>query len=195
MAMNGRKYGATMKRILVWGIVLSCILSVSACGWRLRGTLALPSNLNVLHVDAVDAHGDLITDLKRLLMANKITLTDKASEAPFSVLIVQERSDRRTVSVSNNALVAEYELTMEVDYRITEQDKPDSVSMATASVVRSFDFDENDVIGKGEEEGLIQKEMRRDLVQQIVRRLQVLASSSNPAEPTLHSNPDAKTTP
>lgn len=178
-----------MKKIIVTGLVLIQLALLSACGWRLRGTLDIANGLETIYVTAQDAHGNLVTDLRRLLEANKITLVNSAQEAQLSINIIRERQERRTVSVGSNALAAEYELTMEAEYSIRTDTTGALDTPKIATVTRSFTFDENDVISKAEEESLIQEEMRRDLAQQIIRRVNVIAKSlSKPATDTPESS-------
>lgn len=157
-----------MKKLIT---LLLCTTLVTACGWHLRGSLLLPENLQSLHISATDSHGRLATDLKKMIAGYDIKLVDNSNEAQFSLAILGEREERRTVSVGNDALAAEYELTLNADYAIYGAKGEVLVPKATATVIRSYDHDRNDVLSTGEEERLIREEMRIDLIQQIIRRL------------------------
>ncbi|TQV68247.1 hypothetical protein FKG94_23400 [Exilibacterium tricleocarpae] len=164
-------------------LLLSAALA-SGCGWRLRGSLALPSDLTAVHLSTRDTHGNLATDMRRLLQSNDIDIVSRAADSQYSISIEAERDRRRTVSVGSDALAAEYELSMEADYRILRSDGSDAVTPATARVVRSFNFDVDDVTGGAEEERVIRTEMRRELAQQIIRRLLFAAQSTPAADST-----------
>ncbi|WP_439134366.1 LPS-assembly lipoprotein LptE [Pseudomaricurvus sp.] len=175
-----------MKKLLT--ILVSTVLTttlLSACGWHLRGSMSMPLDLESVFVTADDSHGSLITDLKRTLVSNNVTTTDNSAEAQYSIILSNEEQDRRTVSVGNDALAAEYELNMSVDYRITNQ-AGEEVANNNASTYRSYTFNRDAVVAKSEEERLIKQEMRNNLVQQILRRLRFVsqeqAQSTNPSE-------------
>ncbi len=160
-------------------IALSASL-LNGCGWRLRGSLALPADLGAVHVSTRDTHGELITELTRLLRSSDIDIADSAAAGRYSIAVEQERNQRRTVSVGSNALAAEYELTLEADYRIVDNRAAGEPQVpATARVVRSFNFNVNDVTGAAAEERVIRAEMRRELAQKIIRRL-IFVSQSGP---------------
>ncbi len=182
------------KTIALFAAVFVTAVVLNACGWHLRGSLSLPSDLDTLYVSARDAHGALITELKRRLQANRIQLVQSADDSRYSVLIIEERDRRRAVSVGSNALAAEYELTLEADYKIEDAADPAASTMLTAHVIRSYSFDANAVVGMGEEEQLLHEEMRRELVQQIVRRLQIVASRTT-TSPTAKTSLNGKATP
>ncbi|MEL7400484.1 MAG: LPS assembly lipoprotein LptE, partial [Pseudomonadota bacterium] len=62
----------------------------------------------------------------------------------------------------------------EVDYSIADADGNILAPLTTARVIRSYNYDRNDVIAKNEEESLIRKEMRTQLAAQILNRLRFL---------------------
>jgi LPS-assembly lipoprotein len=162
-----------MKKLIA--LLLSTTL-LTACGWHLRGSIALPEDLDSIYLSAEDTHGTLITDMRRALESNNIALVDSASNASYSIKLLNERSERRAASLGGDALVSEYELTMEVDYSI-ERGEEVLLQQDTARAIRTYDYDRNQVLGKNEEESIIRSELRNELIQQIVRRLRFLATN------------------
>lgn len=158
---------------LITAVLISAMATtlLSACGWHLRGSSSIPMNLDSVYVTAEDRHGALITELQRALISNEVALAKSSTDAQYSLQLSNEKVDRRTVSVGHNALAAEYELNMSVDFRILNPAGEIIAPMITASTYRSYTFDINAVVAKAEEERLIEREMRNNLVQQILRRL------------------------
>jgi len=161
-------------------IALSAVFAglISGCGWQLRGQTSLPEGTENIFVSAADSHGKLMGEFTQLLKANQVTAVQGAQDAQYSIYIEREDNDKRTVSVGSNTLAAEYELTMKVDYRIESAAGGLLVPSTTAQVARSYEYDRNDVIAKDEEEKLIKAEMRRNLVQQIFRRLRFASQNA-----------------
>lgn len=149
---------------------LIATLLITGCGWHLRGIQALPEDLRSLYIGAEDAHGDLVTDMKKMVSSYDISLAANSKEADYSLIIFNERNERRTISVGNDALASEYELTLSADYRI-ERGSELVVPATTATISRSFDHDPNDALSSNEEERLLREEMRIGLIQQIFRSL------------------------
>lgn len=154
-------------------VALSAVFAglITGCGWQLRGQTALPEGTESIFISASDSHGQLMSEFTQLLSANQVAIAQSTQDAQYRIYIEREDDDKRTVSVGSNTLAAEYELTMKVDYRIESSTGALLVPKATAQVARSYEYDRNDVIAKDEEEKLIKTEMRRNLVQQILRRL------------------------
>jgi LPS-assembly lipoprotein len=175
-----------MKKLIA---LLLTTTMLTACGWHLRGSIALPEDLNSIHLSAEDTHGSLINDMQRALISNNINVVESSADANYSIKLLGERSKRRAASVGGDALASEYELTMEVDYSIDRGEEP-LLEKDTARVIRTYDYNRNQVLGSSGEEDIIKAEMRNELIQQIVRRLRFLATA--PAAPAESS--DAETT-
>ncbi|NIB40131.1 hypothetical protein HBA55_11065 [Pseudomaricurvus alkylphenolicus] len=173
-----------MKKLLL--LVLSLSL-LTGCGWHLRGSVEMPEGVSAIYVTADNSHGALASGLKKALVAYRIEASDTMDNAQYRIHLSNEQSRRRTASVGNNALAAEYELNMSVDYRIEDATGKVLVPRATAEAQRVYDFDRDAVVAKAQEEKLIDAEMRNQLIQQILRRLRFLSSAaankgSTPAE-------------
>jgi len=74
--------------------------------------------------------------------------------------------------------VSEYQLTEEVTIMILAANGQPLLQRTTLSTERFFDFDENDVQSKEDEANLLRREMRNDLIRQIISRLDAVANRS-----------------
>ncbi len=160
-----------MKKLIT---LLLTVTMVSACGWHLRGSLNLPSDLKAIHISNQSQTDITLSELVRVLGSNGIERAENLEQAQYSIRLSNEREERRSISVSSSGLVSEYELTHEVDYSIADADGNILAPLTTARVIRSYNYDRNDVIAKNEEESLIRKEMRTQLAAQILNRLRFL---------------------
>lgn len=174
-----------MKKIIV---SLLIAFSLSACGWHIRGSVDLPKQLSNLYISATDSKGALITDLRQLLKTNRITLADKAADANYSLAILEETKDRHTAGVGGDEVTSAYEITLKANYEIRLKNN-NQVTKGTAISVRNFNYNTAAINSATQEELLLDQEMRRDLAQQILRRLS--ATVINPPNET----PKQKKTP
>jgi len=132
----------TMKKLLILSLAL---FLTSACGWHLRGTQPLPAELQILHLETPNQYSTLSKTLRRGLRAAGVTLTDDAKAAPFTLVVLGEDTNQRTLSTSERGKVSEYELTYQLRYAIKDQQGntilgPDSITQR-----RSYVFDKNNV--------------------------------------------------
>ena len=86
-------------------------------------------------------------------------------------MVGNEQSSERVLSVNSNARAGEYELTMSVPVQLR---RGGAVVMGpeTLSIEKVYLADPNSAVAKAEERELMEGEMRRELVNQILRRLQ-----------------------
>jgi LPS-assembly lipoprotein len=157
---------------------LFIMLFISACGWHVRGAIELPKNLSQLYVSAVDSKGALITELRQLLKSNRVSLVENESEANYSLNITNENKDRRSTGVGGDALSSSYDITLKAEYEIRLKNS-NEVTKATAISVRSFNYNTGAINSATQEEILLDQEMRRDVAQQMLRRLNAVVVSSN----------------
>ena len=153
---------------------------VTGCGWQLRGKGMLPEGLDRLHVESRDPDGGLAGDLSRALASAGVEVTDSAADAELSLVILQERSMVRVATVNEQARVSEQELTEQAAFAVFNRAGKPVLPRSVVSVERIFEYDEDNVLATQDERQLIRREMRRDLVNQILNRLRQI----NPGDAT-----------
>ncbi|HEY8570237.1 LPS assembly lipoprotein LptE, partial [Microbulbifer sp.] len=105
----------------------------------------------------------------------------------FTLTIHKETEQKRTVSVDAKGRASEYELITSAEYSVRDNTGHDLLTNAKADVYRTLEWDDNEVVSKGEEERLQREEMRRELISRIIDRIRRLDISApvtdNPATP------------
>lgn len=148
-------------------VLLASLLA--GCGFELRGANVLPPDLENLYVVA---NADLATDVENFLETSDTKLVKSREEADVVLTIVNPRYDRRVLSVDpNTGKEREYEIVYTVDVNAVGKQGRTLIAPQPVSLVRDFIFDTDAIIGASREEAVLQVEMRRDAVQQILYRL------------------------
>ena len=150
--------------------VLGLAFLMTACGFHLRGTGSTQMALTELNFAARDALSPLSKDVKQSLINNKVAIS---SSAPFTLYLGLEEDSRRTASFTAGTRSAEYTLTTAFNYELRSGNLPALIQDSVA-VQRSYAYNQNNVTGSGQEEALLRQEMRRELVMQLMMRLQAI---------------------
>jgi LPS-assembly lipoprotein len=159
-----------MKRILTSLALIGLASVLSACGFQLRGLGDTNFALKEIDVSARNAYGETVTQLKQVLEGSGVKVV---SRAPYHLILAREDVTSRSVSYTSSARSAENELTNTLSYEIRGSDN--LLLLANQVQVRKvYVQDENNLIGSDQEAQQIRNEMRRDLVQQMVTRLQLI---------------------
>lgn len=153
-------------------VVLLSLLLISACGWRLRGSMALPPGIDVIYVQ-----GDselIIEPMKELLRANRVRVADGLSGAQLLIDIQRYDEQRRVVSVGANTRVSEYELIADAVFTVSDAQGGELLPASEATLIRAYQYDQDNILAMEAEERLIREEMRRELARQIIGRLRFI---------------------
>ncbi len=160
---------------LRWGFLWCCFLSLSACGFQLRGAYQLPEAMQQTFVQST-ATTELVRLLKRQLSASGVELLDQPSDTAAVFRLLKETRSKRIVSVDTRGRAREYTLIYTVHFKV---DHVSGFNMPEQSVSleRDFLFDTEDVLGKSRGEHELYQAMQDDIVRLIMLRLQSRTAS------------------
>ncbi len=156
------------------GGLLWMVLVLAACGFHLRGNVALPQVMQDILVEG-DRFSPLVRELGNVLRTSGARVVDSRKQASAVLVVLGETSSRRTLSVGSTGKVAEYEVHHSVDYQLEDAQGQVLVEKQHLAAKRDYQFDENDVLGKATEEENLREEMQRDLALRIVQQLSIIA--------------------
>ena len=156
-------------------LALGLTVLLSACGFHLRGSngsFMLP--FATMYIGLPET-SPLAIGLKRYIRAigsTEVVDTKDGADAVLEVLSDPERNRTKTIlSLNKNGRVQEYQLGYSINFRVLDKAGNQLLAPTTISLVRPITFDESQVLAKETEEAALYRDMRNDLVQQIMRRL------------------------
>ncbi|MDZ4019829.1 LPS-assembly lipoprotein LptE [Pseudomonas sichuanensis] len=151
-------------------LVMGLAVLLSACGFQLRGTGTTELTIKELDLSARNAYGETVKQLRRTLENSEVRVY---SGAPYKLVLTNEQETQRAATYSGGNRSAEYELTTVLNYAIEGQN--DTVLLEDKlQVQRYYVHDGNNITGSGQEATQVRQEMRSDLVQNMMVRLQQL---------------------
>ena len=157
-----------MRPVLRMIALLLTALSLTACGFHLRGQAGMP--FQTLYLDA-NAGAPFLNDLRRNLEANKVKLVSTAEQADVVLNIVSEIPEKQILTLGGSGRVNEFQLRYRVSLRAYDLKGQDWIPAEEVMLRRDYVYDDTKVLAKEAEETLLYQSMRSDMVQQIVRRL------------------------
>ncbi|MCM2568403.1 MULTISPECIES: LPS-assembly lipoprotein LptE [Janthinobacterium] len=176
-------------------LALGLTVLLSACGFHLRGSngsFMLP--FATMYIGLPDT-SPLAIGLKRYIRAigsTEVVNTRDGADAVLEVLSDPERNQTKTIlSLNKNGRVQEYQLGYSINFRVVDKAGNQLLAPTTISLVRPITFDDSQVLAKETEEAALYRDMRNDLVQQIMRRLAAI----KPVLPAMSVAPVAPVTP
>ncbi len=169
-----RKHNPPMRVIsgFLFGFVL---FGIVGCGFQLRGSQIHQAPLPPIQITN-ELPKKWQRDLQQFLKQLKIQVTEVGE---YHILLDRFDEDRRVGSLNSRAKAAEYELHISFHYQIQNKQGETLVSSRKISAHRSYQFDESQVVGKEQEEGLIRNQLQNLLFQKMMRHLRQIHRSYN----------------
>ena len=148
---------------------------LAGCGFRLRGTANVP--FETIHVPG--ATTGIALDLKRNIEAGtRARVVDDPKAAQALLQVTEEARSREILSLTSAGRVREFQLRYRVGFRVHDGKGGEFVPVSVIQLTRDMTYSDAEILAKEQEEQLLFRDMRTDMVQQILRRL---ASAKPPA--------------
>ena len=180
--------------------ILSLVFFMQACGFQLRGALDLPKDISPIYLQQNSVF-ELGREIRSLLTANKIQVTDNAKQAKTQLTLLNEARSRRVLSVDGSGRAKEYLLNYTANFSIKINPEKKAINdineineindqgkAGSVSVSRSLLFDPDAVVAVVNESEILYSDMRRDAARRILSKLQ---ASSRQQVPDNIVNPNA----
>jgi LPS-assembly lipoprotein len=165
---------------------LALLLSVmlAGCGFKLRTSQALPfSTIAVTPEKTAGVAGEMVRYL-----GDKVrpVAPGTGGELPEVILdVLEESREKLVVGVNSSGQVREYELRMRISFRLRSPKGYELIAPSVIEQHRNISFSESAVLAKEAEEVLLYRDMQSDIVQQLLRRLASVKSTTTAPLPTL----------
>ncbi|WLH89752.1 hypothetical protein PSH87_24825 [Pseudomonas sp. FP453] len=151
-------------------LVMGLAVLLSACGFQLRGTGTNDLTIKELDVSARDAYGDTVTQLRQVLESSGVHVYTGAT---YKLFLANEKDTQRNLSYASAGRASDIELATELIFEVRGRDQ--LPLMGDKIVVQKIvSHDGNNLVGSDSETIQVRKEIRRELVQRVMLRLQML---------------------
>ncbi len=158
-------------RCLFRTLAFLSLISLSACGWQLRGYQQFKAG-NIENIGSVNLRSTadnrlFQSTLKRQMGDLGIALNN---DADITLAVNNEHTERRPLSYSSTGIPVQYQLIMTVGYAHARA--PEKIMIERQITARrQYDFDTALVVAKKEEERSLLQEMREELATRIISSL------------------------
>ncbi len=144
---------------------------ISGCGFHLRGSGPGALDVSSIYVDESNAR-KLADQVKTQLDSIGVALTATPESAEYVLQLSNERQDRKVLSVSSTTgKVEEFELIYSATMSVLNANGDYLSRNQTVSARRDLAYDETAVLGKFDEERILQEGLRQQVASSVLRRL------------------------
>ena len=107
----------------------------------------------------------------RAALARIDALADGDTRSTGRVGVQREQLRRRPLATAGQGTATQYELRLELTYQFQGSKDGSEVNTRSVFAERNYEFDANNLAANSQEEELLTSEMRRELVDQVIRQL------------------------
>lgn len=149
-------------------------LALSACGFHLRNAMALPADLGPVAVTARNQYSPLADGLRQALEragGEVVELRGRRGADVARLEILSERWASTPISIDARGRAQEYTLRYAVVFQLRRADGSDLVPQQAVELARDYTSSPSELTGTDSERELLSREMRREMVAAILRRV------------------------
>lgn len=154
-------------------LALAALLTVTllcSCGFRPRGSISLPDDIQAVYVNGPVEISD---EIALFLNEDDVSVVEVRGEEDAVIDIQSDRYDERVVAVdASTGKAREFELLYTLDYSVRMKDGTVRIPSERLVVRRVYVFDPTAVIGATQNVAALQRDMRVDAAQRIVRAME-----------------------
>ncbi|WP_395610411.1 LPS assembly lipoprotein LptE [Pseudomonas sp. B22129] len=151
-------------------LVMGLAVLLSACGFQLRGTGTNELAIKELDLSARNAYGETVVQLRQTLENSGVHVYTGAT---YKLFLADEQDTQRNVSFASAGRASDIELNTRLVFELRGRDQLPLMG-DKVEVQKVVSHDGNNLVGSDSEITQARKEMRRELVQRMMTRLQQL---------------------
>ena len=161
----------------VFSLIVAALLA--GCGFQLRKEAELPASMQRVHLEISDPSSQLAKDLGKALVRSGSQVVDGMGADVAVMKFTANTFSTDVLSVGGNARANEYAIRYHVEFEVQDAAGTSILPRQTIDLSRDFTFDATQALGVAAETDLLSKELERDMVQAILRRLEVLSHAKS----------------
>jgi LPS-assembly lipoprotein len=159
------------------------LLLLTACGLHLRGH-GINDAKFAFHSIYIQSPGEtqFTKALRRGLESYKVEVSQAPEKSDLTLEIVYETKEKQITALNSSGHVIEYQLRYRISLRAYDRQQNEWLPATEIQQKRIFPYDDTLVLAKSQEEEMLYDDMRMDMAQQVLRRLN-FARPPQPANP------------
>ena len=167
-AFPGRRLATSLLLVFV-------MVNLSACGFHLRGSEALPPEMAVTYIQSSNPFSTLVDDFAGALRARGAKVTERIEDATAVLRIQANDRERDVLSVNTSGKVLEYELRQTIRFAVATAENLPIVESQTVTMRRAYLYKSTDVLGSEREKDAVRHTLQKNLVNMAMLRIAAAA--------------------
>jgi len=151
-------------------MIILTSLMLLGCGFELQNTANFTGKLETLYIQTADPYTVFYRTIKRQMANHGVEIVTESKNSNFALIIHQDESNQRILSVSGRNTPREYEVYYLVKWSLVKGNQV-IIQPMTSNKYQDYTFDQRQLLGKSNESRIIQEALAKDIVQMILVKL------------------------
>tara|TARA_B100000953_G_scaffold255378_1_gene219162 strand:- start:283 stop:774 length:492 start_codon:yes stop_codon:yes gene_type:complete len=151
-------------------IIILTSLTLLGCGFELQNTVNFAGKFETLYIQTADPYTVFYRTIRRQMLSHGVEIVTESVNVDYALIIHQDESNQRTLSVSGRNTPREYEVYYLVKWSLVKGNQV-IIQPMTSSKYQDYTFDQRQLLGKSNESRIIQEALAEDIVQMILVKL------------------------
>ena len=108
-----------------------------------------------------------------------LTEAKQLQDAQVILTVISELQEKVVVALNTSGQVREFQLRSSFKFKLSTPQGAELIPETAIGLQRDISFNESAVLGKEAEEALLYRDMQKDIVQQVMRRLAAVRMPTN----------------
>ena len=148
-------------------------MTLLGCGFELQNTVNFAGKFETLYIQTADPYTVFYRTIRRQMLSHGVEIVTESVNVDYALIIHQDESNQRTLSVSGRNTPREYEVYYLVKWSLTKGNQV-IVQPTISNKFQDYTFDQRQLLGKSTESRIIQESLAEDIVQMILVKLNQL---------------------
>ena len=152
-------------------ILILLLISITSCGYHLRGSMPLAPPLHKLYLETTDPYGLLTRYLKQFLKVSGVTLVEKCEDSTAVLIILREATSQQLLGMSGTQQTRQYNLILNVTFQVNDPLGKVLIPPQNIMETRSFTIKSDQILAGSNEANNLYNQMRQAIVYDMMARL------------------------
>jgi LPS-assembly lipoprotein len=152
-------------------ILILATLTLSACGFHLRGPVELPAALSPIYIDTDQPYAPFEQKLRANLESSHIEVVGSPSSEVAILKILNRNLTTTLISISPSTLTTQYNITYAVTYEVLDRDHNLIIPSSVVSSSNTYSANNNQMLGAANQQGALVENLRNNTVFLLMSRL------------------------
>ena len=175
-----------------WLVLMLAVLTLTACGWRLRGSVSLPEQIQKINLIQLADYGGFNKRLIKALESAGAEVVESKVGADVSISVIKIDLDKKSAAVDSQGRTIAQDISLNLIYSLQDNEGNILAEQEDMRQSRIYRFDPDNVLAMEREESRVVSGLIDEMVAALISRVKHQVKSQANSHPKSKIKPKAR---